>query len=340
MREEALRPDAGGGAQRSADDDDRVSGGPQDRPRWKRWAGNAFGLALLGAVAWVIVDRARTIDWPAVWQALKAYPLTTLAAVLALVAIAHAVFASYELIAKRYLRHDIPKRKVMTVGLVCFAFNLNLGSWIGGYAFRWRLYQRLGLRPGQIGRLLAFNLVTNWSGYFALAGLLIATGLFKPPPPIELGEWLRLVGVALMAVPAAYVALAARSRRREWSFRGHEFALPSARLAAVQVAVSAVHWVVTGAIINLLLPAEIGFATVLGTLMSAAVVGAMLHVPGGLGVIEAVFIASLGGRLPEGQLVAALLAYRAAFYLLPLLTATVMHLTLEALARRRGAADH
>ena len=67
----------------------------------------------------------------------------------------------------------------------------------------------------------------------------------------------------------------------------------------------------------------------------AAVVGAMLHVPGGLGVIEAVFLASLGGRLPEGQLVAALLAYRAAFYLLPLLTATVMHLTLEALARRR-----
>ena len=309
-----------------------------EKARWKKWAGNAFGLFLLAAVAWVIVDRARTIDWPAVWQALRAYPATTLAAILALSALAHAVFASYELLAKRYLRHDIPKRKVMAVGLVCFAFNLNLGSWIGGYAFRWRLYQRLGLRPGQIARLLAFNLVTNWSGYFFLAGALIASGLFKPPPPIELGEWLRLVGVALMAVPAVYVLAAWRSRRREWHFRDHEFELPTGPLAATQIAVSAVHWVVTGLIINLLLPADIGFATVLGTLMSAAVVGAMLHVPGGLGVIEAVFLASLGGRMAEGPLVAALLAYRAAFYLLPLLTATVMHLTLEALARRRERA--
>jgi hypothetical protein len=164
----------------------------------------------------------------------------------------------------------------------------------------------------------------------------MATALFEPPPPIELGPWLRVIGLGLLAVPVAYVVLAARSRRREWQVRGHRFALPTARLATVQVATSALHWVLTGLIINLLLPAEIGFATVLGTLMSAAVVGAMLHVPGGLGVIEAVFIASLGGRLPEGQLVAALLAYRAAFYLLPLATATVMHLTLEALARRRA----
>jgi hypothetical protein len=305
---------------------------------WRRWLSHAIGIALVAVVAWVVLQRARTIDWGAVWQALQAYPLTTLAGVLALVAAAHGVFGSYELLSRRYVGHHAPPRKVWTVGIVCFAFNLNLGSLIGGYAFRWRLYARLGLKGGQIARVLAFDLVTNWIGFFTLAGVLLASGLFELPQALGLAGGLsRSLGAALLVLPLAYLAACWRMRWRELVVRGRRFELPPPPLALAQIALSSLHWLLTGAIIQLLLPAGIGYPIVLGTLMSAAIAGAIVHVPGGLGVLEAVFVAALEGRVAEGPLVAALLAYRAAFYLLPLAVASVLHLLLEARARRRRA---
>ena len=56
---------------------------------------------------------------------------------------------------------------------------------------------------------------------------------------------------------------------------------------------------------------------VLAVLLLAAVAGAVSHVPGGLGVLEAVFIAALGSQVPRPELLAALLAYRCVYYLLP-----------------------
>ena len=63
--------------------------------------------------------------------------------------------------------------------------------------------------------------------------------------------------------------------------------------------------------------------------------GAAFSVPGGLGVLEAVFVASLGASVAAPQLIAALLAYRALYYLAPLVVAAVMHFTIEAKTRRR-----
>jgi uncharacterized membrane protein YbhN (UPF0104 family) len=339
MPHRVLRPEAA----MAADPTDMPAGVPVDPAAgtptaWRRWLGHAIGLALIALVAWVVLQRARTIDWAAVGRSLQAYPLTTLCGVLALVALSHAVFGSYELLARRYVRHGAPPRKVWAVGLVCFAFNLNLGSLIGGYAFRWRLYARLGLKAGQIARVLAFDLVTNWIGFFTLAGLLLASGLFELPQALGLdGALSRGLGGALLLLPLAYLGACWRMHWRELVWRGRRFEPPPPHLALAQIGLSALHWLLTGAIIQLLLPAGIGYPTVLGTLMSAAIAGAIVHVPGGLGVLEAVFVATLEGRVPEGPLVAALLAYRAAFYLLPLVVASALHLLLEARARRRVA---
>ena len=63
----------------------------------------------------------------------------------------------------------------------------------------------------------------------------------------------------------------------------------------------------------------------LAVLLVAAVAGVITHVPAGLGVLEAVFVALLSHQLPQGQLLGALLAYRAIYYLLPLAIATVAY---------------
>jgi uncharacterized membrane protein YbhN (UPF0104 family) len=60
----------------------------------------------------------------------------------------------------------------------------------------------------------------------------------------------------------------------------------------------------------------------------------VIRVPGNLGVLEAVFLGLLGGRAGVAEILAALLAYRAVFYLAPLLLALAVYAWLEAPLRR------
>ena len=62
--------------------------------------------------------------------------------------------------------------------------------------------------------------------------------------------------------------------------------------------------------------------------------GVIAHVPAGLGVLEAVFVALLGGQVPTEPLLAALLAYRGLYYVAPLLAATLLYAAFEVGAQR------
>ena len=92
-----------------------------------------------------------------------------------------------------------------------------------------------------------------------------------------------------------------------------------------------------GSVVWVLLQHRIDYASVLAVLLIAAVAGVIAHVPAGLGVLEAVFIALLSHRIPETELLAALLAYRAIYYLMPLALASGLLVTLEA---GRATSDH
>ena len=79
---------------------------------------------------------------------------------------------------------------------------------------------------------------------------------------------------------------------------------------------------------------------VTASLLLAAIAGVLTHVPAGLGVLEAVFIATVGMQVRQAELLAALLAYRAVYYLVPLLWAVPGYVSMEAGARRRGAGPY
>lgn len=302
----------------------------------RRALGRGLAFAFLLLVAWLVIDHARAVDWAAVRDAIVAFPRAKLAAALALVVCSHGLYACYDLVGRRYAHHKLPAHKVLGVGLVSYAFNLNLGALVGGFAFRWRLYSKLGLRQGQIGRIIALSLVTNWSGYLLLAGVVLATRAIELPPPVTLGtDVLQVLGVAMIGAPLLYVAMCATAKRRDYHLRGHHFTLPSLRMAATQLGLSTANWALIGAIVWVLLPEGPAYGIVLATLLMAGMAGVITHVPGGLGVIEAVFVAVLGASVPQGGLIAALLVYRALYYLLPLAIAAVMHFVFEASARRR-----
>jgi glycosyltransferase 2 family protein len=303
----------------------------------RRWA---FGRRVLtGAflllVMWLLVHHARAIEWQEVGDALKAMPAGVLAMAAAFAVASHLLYSCFDLLGKRYTGHDISSARVMAVTFVSYAFNLNLGSLIGGVAFRYRLYSRLGLDHARITRVVTLSMLTNWFGYLLLAGLVFAFGELSLPPRWKIEtDALPILGWGLLAVALSWLGLCLFSSRRQFSVRGHEIDLPSPRMALLQLTMSCTNWLLMAGAVYVLLQQQVSYPMVLGVLLLAAIAGVITHVPAGLGVLEAVFLALLAPQMPQTALLAGLLGYRALYYLLPLLAAVLLYVGLEAQARR------
>ena len=310
---------------------------------WRTWGKRLLTLLFLVLIPTLLYMLARNLDWNEVRQSLLAYKPGTLAIGLVLALASYLTFASYDLLGRAYTGHHLPARQVLPVAFVCYAFNLNFTTWVGGVALRYRLYGRLGLDNPTITRILTLGLLTNWVGYMLLAGTVFALRLVELPRSWAVGvPGLQLIGLLLLALALGYLLACAFAKRRTWNLRGHELTLPSLRLALCQVALGAGNWALMAAQIHWLLPDGLFYPSVLGILLISCVAGVVAHIPAGLGVLEAVFLALLAGQIGQGSLVAALLGYRTLYYLIPLLLALVVYLILEKRARtmrQRGKAE-
>ena len=307
-------------------------------PRW-RWIGRAIFIVFLIAVALLLVRYARSVNWRAVGQAIASYERGLFASAIGLAALSYTLYAMQDVLARIYTRHRVPKRRIMAIAIVSYAFNLNLGALVGGAGFRYRLYSQSGLSPSQIARVIGFAIATNWSGYVLLAGIVFGTRAVTVPPQWAVGAWgMQIIGILLLVAASIYFIACAVAHDRVWRVRGHEIRLPGVGLALLQVLVSCANWLVIAMLMYLLLHRQIEFTTVLGVLQLGAIGGAITHIPAGLGVLEVVAVAMLGERMPEAEILAALLTYRAIYYIGPLLIALLMYLRFEAIAGARSEA--
>jgi len=302
--------------------------------RWHVWAKRIMTVVFLILIPTLLYLLARNLDWAEVRQSLQAYKPSTLLIGLAIALCSFVVFSCYDLLARAYTGHRLPARQVLPVAFVCYAFNLNFTTWVGGVALRYRLYSRLGLDTATITRIISLGILTNWVGYMALAGTVFALRLVKLPDTWAVGaSGLQGIGVLLMALAAGYLYACGFAKRRTWRWREHEITLPSLRLALIQVTLGASNWALMAVLIYWLLPHDLFFPSILGILLISCVAGVVAHIPAGLGVLEAVFLALLHGQINQGSLVAALLGYRTLYYLIPLLLAVVTYLVLEKRAK-------
>jgi glycosyltransferase 2 family protein len=292
--------------------------------------------ALAALVLVLLVRHAGVIDWPQVWSALKQQPLGGLGLAALLALVSHALFSSYDLVGRHETGHKLAVPRTLGIAAVCYAFNLNFGSLVGALAIKLRLYDRAGLKPRMVARIIVLSIVTNWTGYLLVGGLVL---LLSPPPmPQSIGLSdlaLRAIGGAMVAAPIGYVIACALRHGREMRLRGHRFAMPVLRVALWQLAVSSANWALMGVIVWVLLAQSVPYPAVLGVLLLAAVAGVVTHVPAGLGVLEAVFVACLASEVATPTVLAALLSYRAVYYLVPLALASIGYAAAE--VSRRGA---
>lgn len=309
------------------------------QPHWpaiKKW----LILLMIAVVAVIVVRQARTIAWRDVHSALSSYQADTLLQGGLLGIAAYTLYASFDLIGIRYVGAHVAVPRTMAIAFVAYAINQSFGALLGTVGMRLRLYGKLGLSPIVISKLAALAVVTNWLGYLLVAGTMLTFQMIHLPDSWRVNRHaLQLLGIAMLMLVVVYLAMCCFSRTRAITIRHESLALPHPKLAMMQALVSTPHWFAIAAILYLLLQGRVSYTMVLGTFMLTSISAVITRVPAGLGVIEAIFIAVLGGVMPGPQVLAALLAFRGIFYIGALLLAGMVYVALESSGARVVAND-
>lgn len=244
----------------------------------------------------------------------------------------------YDLSALRYVGARLPYRLVAFASFTGYAISNNLGlALLSGGGVRYRLYSAAGLSAGDIARIIVFSGVTFTAGLVAIGSLSFLVAPHELGPIAHLSPAAAsLVGSIALAVILATLATAAINRRaiRIWRF---PVALPSARMVAAQIAISAVDIILAGIVLYTVLPSVpgIGLVGFLGLFTVALLMGVISNVPGGLGVFESVMLVGLR-QADGGAVLGAIIAYRAIYFLLPLIIAGILLALNELVWRKPG----
>jgi phosphatidylglycerol lysyltransferase len=282
-----------------------------------------LALAALGFAALSHLLRdVHMHDIRVAWHALSP---TQLAIAITLTMASYLALTLYDVMALRAIERPLPYRTAALASFISYTLSHNLGlSLLTGGSARYRIYSAAGLGVGDVARVVAVAGGTFWGGVIALAGLMLicepsAVALAGVPPPV-----LRLVGLAMIAALLGFLIWLGRHGRL-LHLRGWSLPLPGAGLAVVQIGIAALDIAAASAALFVLVPGvDAQLWPIFFMAYTLAIIAVLItHVPGGVGIFEAVILAALPttGR-PE--LVAALLAYRMIYYIAPLIVAVML----------------
>lgn len=233
--------------------------------------------------------------------------------------------AGYDASALAYLGLRLPLR---TLALGSFA-GYALGNTVGfgvltGGAVRMRVYGAAGLEPSQVARLMAFVAAGFGLGISFIGALGLLWGASAAEALLPLAP-LTLRGLALVVLLGIGVVIVFCVRGQPLQLGERSLRLPSGRLALAQLLVSAADILCAALVLWVLLPTStVSFGVFLCFFSLAIALGVISHVPGGLGVFEAVMLLAFRDALPAQSLAGALLLYRAIYYLAPLALAVLL----------------
>jgi glycosyltransferase 2 family protein len=253
-------------------------------------------------------------------------PNLNLALALGFVAASYLCLTGFDALAVRYAGRSLPYRKVALTSFV----SLSIGHNVGGAAFssgalRYRFYSGFGLSALDVGKIIVFCGLTVTLGLASLAGIALLLGPELGFGVVDLRPAMaRFVGVLCLAAVGLYLLLA-WWLKQPLVVRGHEFRMPSVRLAAGQILVGTANFACVAAALHQLMAGAASYAQTVTAYVLGNIAGILSHVPGGLGVLE--FI--IGSLLGHAEAIGALIVFRVLYFLLPLLLGGTLLATTE-----------
>jgi phosphatidylglycerol lysyltransferase len=232
----------------------------------------------------------------------------------------------YDVLALRHLGRSLPYPRVALTSFIANAVGHNLGmATLSAGMVRLRLYTAAGLSTTEVTGLAALIGLTFGLGVTSVCGMAMLLDSTQAGLILHLqDDSARALGVVLLILVATYLGFGLL-RREPIRLRNWQIRLPGPRIALGQLILAGADLVCAAAALYWLLPAEaaVSFPLFLGVYVMAVVVGIASHVPAGLGVFETVLLLALPA-VPRDGLLAAILAYRAIYYLAPLVLAALL----------------
>jgi phosphatidylglycerol lysyltransferase len=283
-------------------------------------------LVVFAAVGYILHGEIARLHFDRVFAHLQAIPRRHVVAALGFTATSYWVLSGYDVLALRYLRRRLPYKRIVFTCFIASAFGHTLGfSAFTGGAIRFRLYASAGVTAVEVATIAAFASLSIGIGLSTLAGISLFLSPAQAGAVLHLDRSLTfLVGALLLAAVIAYTLWSTLSRGvleiRGWALRA-----PGPAIGLPQVALGVVDLSLAGSVLWWLLPSgsHVAFIPFIGAYAIAVIAGIVSHVPGGIGVFETVMLLILRGVPPEA-LLGSLLAYRAIYYLAPLLFGAVL----------------
>ncbi|MFJ7143272.1 bifunctional lysylphosphatidylglycerol flippase/synthetase MprF [Pseudomonas protegens] len=280
------------------------------------------------------------LDFYALHDSILEVPKPALLGALGATIVGFIILLGYEWSASRYAGVSLPGRTLALGGFTAFAIGNAIGlSLLSGGSVRYRLYARHGLGASDVAHMTLFASLSLGCALPPLAALATLSNLPAASAALRLSESL-LAGIAIAVLLLGAVLAVGIYRRRlpEQPLRDNllvrvgrrTLRLPGRRLTFLQLIITALDVAAAATVLYLLLPEAPPFGAFLLVYLLALAAGVLSHVPGGVGVFEAILLAAFADKLGAAPLAAALLLYRLIYVVLPMLVACVLLLINEA----------
>jgi uncharacterized membrane protein YbhN (UPF0104 family) len=282
-------------------------------------------------VAGIIWLQLKDIDVELVKKGFFEIRYRNLLFAITLVVIDYVLISSYDYMGLRLMGFKPVFKWLFPFAFVSYALNFTLGSLIGGLGFRMRFYVRFGLSKSRILRLLGFSIFTNWLGFAFITSILI---LARQKPGIEIFDQMHVLLTFLaclsLAIIMVYLIMASKVLKAS-SFVHRFFPHVPIKFALAQLILSSIHWLLLSLIIYVLSidVISVSYMQVALTFQLSAIAGVITHVPGGVGVLEAIYMSQLKHVASPALILSVILVFRSIYYLVPFSLALPMYFLFE-----------
>jgi phosphatidylglycerol lysyltransferase len=301
-----------------------------------RWLGPLAALAVFAGAAYMLHRQLTQFRLHDVLEEIRAIPTRAVIEALVLTVSSYWLLGFYDVLGLRYAKKTIPYAQKVFTAFIAYAFghNLTLAGFTGA-AIRLRLYAANGLTAIEVATVTAFCSATALLGLGTLAGVSLVAAPRLTGAALHLGTWGTVaVGALILGIVGCYVLWASLAKR-SLAVGGWALHAPGLPMAAAQIVLGAMDFVVAAAVLWVLLPPEanVAFSTFTALYAAAVGLGFVSSVPGGLGIFEATVVLLLP-QVPPDRLLGSLLLYRAIYYFVPLLAGALLFALQELVAQR------
>lgn len=285
-----------------------------------------LGLILFTIACYYLLHELKHYEFGEVIRYILQLPVYKILLSILLTGLSYTTLTGYDTFAFRYINRTEPYSKIFKPAFISYAFSNNMGfSLVSGGSLRYRIYSSWGLSGFEVTKIVVFCGLTSWIGVLTLGSITftfaspLITAAFGLPT-----STIRIIGILFLFTTLGYIA-GAFFVKQTFTIKGWSINFPNGDIAVRQILLSSAEWILSAAVLYVLLPMEgISYLAFLSVFLLAQVVGIVSQIPGGLGVFESIMVLFLSARLPASEVLSALIAYRGIYYLLPFIGASLM----------------